>query len=229
MAVAKIMDQLTDAMGLDEHMRELAHICAVFHDVGRFEQIRRYNTFLDYYSVDHADLGCQVLEEEKFLEGYTKAEQKMILTAIRNHNKFAIEEGLDEDTLLLCKLIRDADKCDIFRVFACEDMVDTMGESDEQVAGETLSAPVFASIKRHTCVKRENRVTGLDIWVSFLAFVFDLYFQESVQIVTEQGYYRKPFDRVTFTEPAAREQVKEILGEVENYMKNYDEISRQLG
>lgn len=219
LAVADLMDQLTRALNLTEYERNLAHICAVFHDIGRFEQVRRYNTFLDHLSVDHAQLGCQVLEQEGILKELSEKDQKMILTAVRNHNRFQIEEGLDEETLLLCKLIRDADKCDIFRVFACEEMVDTMGETDEQVARETVTDVVFESILEHRCVLKEERQTGLDKWVSFLAFFFDLYFTESVRLLMKEKYYRRPFDRVVFTDPETDRRIKIILREIEDYIE----------
>lgn len=219
LAVAEVMKQITDALELSEHMAYLAQICAMFHDIGRFEQLRRYDTFLDHKSVNHAELGCQVLVQEKMLEELTVREQEMVLTAIRNHNRLQIEEGLDRETLLLCKLIRDADKCDIFRVFAVEDMKDTMGETEAEVAQEEVSDIMLASIREHRCVKKEDRKTGLDIWISFLAFFFDLYFPVSIEIAKRQGCYRQPFDRNRFTKPETAARVEEILAEVERFIE----------
>lgn len=219
LAVADLMDQLTEALKLSEHERNLAQICAVFHDIGRFEQVKRYDTFLDHLSVDHAQLSCEVLEQEGILKELPDKDRRMILTAIRNHNRFQIEEGLDEETLLFCKLIRDADKCDIFRVFACEEMVDTMGETEEQVAQEKVTDVVFESVFEHRCVLREERETGLDKWVSYLAFVFDLYFTESLDLLVKERYYRMPFDRVVFTDCETDRRVKLILEEIENYIR----------
>ncbi|MDO5425707.1 MAG: HD domain-containing protein [Eubacteriales bacterium] len=218
LAVAEVMDRLTEALGLSERMRELAHGCAVFHDIGRFEQVKRYDTFLDHLSVDHAALGCAVLEEEGILKELGERERRMVLTAVGNHNRFRIEEGLDEETLLLCRLIRDADKCDIFRVFACEDMVDTMGETVEQVEKETVSDVVLEGILRHQSIRKEVRRTGLDKWVSFLGFVFDLNFVESMRILRVERYYRRPFERADFREPETRRRVARILEEIEQYM-----------
>lgn len=223
LAVAEVMDRLTKSLKLSEKQQELAHICAAFHDIGRFEQVKRYDTFLDQFSVDHAGLGCEILEEEGFLNDMAPKEREMVLTAIRNHNRFRIEEGLDEETLLLCKLIRDADKCDIFRVFACEDMVDTMGETEEQVANEQITEEIYQSIFAHQCVRKEARKTGLDKWISFLGFFFDLYFDESVRLLAKNRYYRQPFDRVKFTHPETDRQVREILEEIEKYISSRTE------
>lgn len=216
-AVAEVMDRITMARKLTERQRYLAHLCAMFHDIGRFEQVKRYHTFMDHLSIDHARLGCEVLEEEGILKELAEKEQKRILTAIANHNRFQIEEGLDEETLLLCKLIRDADKCDIFRMYACENMLDAIGETEQQVACETISESVYQSVMEHRCVKKEERKTGLDIWISFLAFFFDLYFKESMEVVMADGYYRQPFDRVTFTDPETERRVRMILKEAEDF------------
>lgn len=226
MAVADVMQQLTERCAFPKRICDLAGVCAVFHDIGRFEQVKQYDTFLDHLSRDHADLGCEVLVKEHFLEFLTEREQQQVLTAIRNHNKFRIEDGLDEETLLLCKLIRDADKCDIFRVFACEEMVDTMGETYEQVAQERVTPEVYDTIFRHETVLKTIRKTGLDIWVGFLAFFFDLYFDESIAILQKQKYYMQPFERITFALPETRAQIREIRDEVEAYiasrLKNSD-------
>ena len=219
LAVAEVMNRLTKSLSLTEKQCELAYICAVFHDIGRFEQVRRFDTFLDHLSVDHAQLGCEVLEKNGFLKALPIAEQKIVLTAIRNHNRFRIEEGLDEETLLFCKLIRDADKCDIFRVFACEEMVDTMGETQEQVSQEKVTDEVYNSIFAHQCIKKEERRTGLDKWVSFLGFIFDMYFDESICMLAENQYYRKPFDRTEFSDEETQRRVKEIMEEIERYIR----------
>lgn len=218
LAVADVMDRLTAALDLTGHQRYLAHICAVFHDIGRFEQIKRYNTFLDHLSVDHAALGCEVLLQGQFLQELPQNEQDMVLAAIRNHNRFQIEEGVEGETLLFCKLIRDADKCDIFRVFACEDKADAMGATEDQVAGETVTDAVYQSILDHQCVKKEVRRTGLDKWVSILAFFFDLYFKESIEILAENRYYRKPFEGIVFSGAETQRRVDRIFEEIEGYI-----------
>ena len=225
LAVAEVMDRLTKSLSLTEKQCELAYICAIFHDIGRFEQVRRYDTFLDHLSVDHAQLGCEVLEENGFLKELSTKEQEIILTAIRNHNRFRIEEGLDEETLLFCKLIRDADKCDIFRVFACEEMVDTMGETIEQVAQEKVTESVYNSIFAHHCIKKEERQTGLDKWVSFLGFLFDMYFDESICLLAENRYYRKPFDQTKFADAQTQLRVNEIMEEIEHYIQKRTSVN----
>ncbi len=153
-------------------MTESWRICVRYITISEdLSSWKRYHTFLDYKSIDHAQLGCEILRQGDFLGELSDREREQVLTAIGNHNRLAIEDGLDEKTLLFAKLIRDADKCDIFRVFTQEDPVDTTGFSAEQVGQEAVSDVVYESILGHYCIKKkQERKTGLDVWVSFLGF-----------------------------------------------------------
>lgn len=217
--VAEVMDRLTKMLGLSEHDAYLAHITAVFHDIGRFEQVTKYNTFNDQISEDHAAIACRVLTEKNFLSELPKNEQHMILKAIENHNKYIIEDGLDSKTLLLANLIRDADKIDILRVFATEDPVDTMGESADQVSKETISPEVYKRIMAHEQIPKSIRKTGLDFWIGFLGFIYNLYYKESLHIIAKDKYYLRPFESVTFQNERTKEQIPLILSEIGKYMK----------
>lgn len=218
LAVVDVMKELCQELSLTTEQSEIAYLCALYHDIGRFEQLKRYDTFLDQFSTDHADLGCEILIKEGFLSSLPPKLQDQIITAIRNHNKFTIEKNLDSETLLFSKLTRDADKCDIYRVFATEDMVSVCGFTEETISKQTISPEVYTSIFEHHCVLKEYRQTGLDSWIAFLAFSYDLYFPESMQILMKQQYYRLPFDRTNFVNPETQKQVSEILKEVETYI-----------
>lgn len=231
-AVVSVMEQLCTMRNLPEHTKNMAMLCALFHDIGRFEQLKQYGTFLDYKSIDHAELSCRVLQENNILSALCEADRENILTAISNHNKLHISEAVlsdrytldGEERLTLCRLIRDADKCDIFRVFATDDMVDVVGASEEQIAKETISPLALSAIRNHCCVNKNLRQTYLDHWVNFLGFVFDINYPESIRIIKSQGYYRMPFDRTVFTDPETTSNVKEVLSEIETYMQEFSGI-----
>ena len=57
-----------------EYVRNYDPSDEMLHDIGRFEQIRRFGTFNDAQSVDHAEFGADLLFKEglirKFAEGY---------------------------------------------------------------------------------------------------------------------------------------------------------------
>jgi len=107
---------LADELHLAENQRALALAIGLLHDVGRFPQFKKYRTYNDPRSVNHCLLGIEVLQKEKVLTNLSENERRLIETAIRYHGDKEMPEDLDGDTLLFSKMIRDADKLDIYNV-----------------------------------------------------------------------------------------------------------------
>lgn len=63
MRVAGLCERIAREEGLPPDDIELAWLLGLLHDIGRFEQVRRYDTFNDAQSVNHATFGAQVLFE----------------------------------------------------------------------------------------------------------------------------------------------------------------------
>lgn len=114
--VAKHSVSIAKSLKLNEEEIIMAEIIGLFHDVGRFEQFRTYKTFKDYLSVNHAALGVKILEEYEVLKGLDENKQNIIIKAINLHNTKELPNDLNKEEALFCKLIRDADKLDIFRI-----------------------------------------------------------------------------------------------------------------
>lgn len=72
--VAGLSQRIAESLGLSEPDVDIAWLLGMLHDIGRFEQIRRFGTFNDVQSVDHAEFGADLLFKEglirKFAEGY---------------------------------------------------------------------------------------------------------------------------------------------------------------
>jgi len=105
---------LAERLGLEAYQRQVAEVIALFHDVGRFKQFIKYRTYNDPRSVNHCLLGLEVLRQAKVLDGLDEAEKQWIEKAIEYHGLIELPKGLDGQSLLFSKLIRDADKLDIF-------------------------------------------------------------------------------------------------------------------
>ena len=96
---------------------ETAAVCeaaALLHDTGRYEQLRRYDTFRDSESVDHAVFSHDIVREKDWLRACPHADA--ILKAVLYHNRRDLPTGLDPLTFVAAHCTRDADKLDIFRV-----------------------------------------------------------------------------------------------------------------
>ena len=103
-------------VGLGSRALFLAEILAWFHDIGRFEQYARYGTFFDLKSEDHAALGVHILKEHHVLRALDEQTQDLILRCISYHNRASLPAEESETCLFFSRLLRDADKLDIWRV-----------------------------------------------------------------------------------------------------------------
>ena len=113
--VVKNAEAIADGEGFSAEEREVALAAALLHDTGRYEQLRRYNTFKDSDSIDHAVFSHDIVVEK----GWCRT--PAVLNAVLYHNRRDLPDGMDHLTEIAAHTVRDADKLDIFRVL--EDQV----------------------------------------------------------------------------------------------------------
>lgn len=215
--------EIARRMELSEADRELAVIIALLHDIGRFEQIRLFDSFQPD-TMDHAAFGAKLLfEGKKPLIRRFLAEDcfdDIIHTAIAKHSDFKLEGIEDERTLLHARLIRDADKLDNCRVKIVES-VETMIGMDEEEAGKgSISPKVWESCLKKESVLSADRKTGVDYWVSYIAQYYDLNFPKTWEIMKEKNYIRRIVERLHYENPDTAQKMAELTDEMEAYMEN---------
>ena len=162
---------------------------ALLHDLSRFEQFQRFQTFNDAESFDHGDRSAELAASGDWQEGFAPEARDAILTAIRIHNKLAVPPGLAERTDLLARAIRDADKLDIIPILLGyledpenESIVFGLSEKPE------LSALVLESIRRGECPRHRDMRTVCDFVASKFLWVNDLNFNWSREEFLRRGY-----------------------------------------
>ncbi len=199
MRVADFCVRIAKSLNVTDRDVELAWTLGLLHDFGRFEQIKRYGTFIDAHSVDHAELGADILfkggEIDRFVKaGLPEEEFELIEAAIRLHNKLEIPNELDDRSKFFSQILRDADKIDIFRV------LDEM--SFEQRAGKSLgrfiekeeaSPEIMEYVFLHRCIPRKLVQSKFEGNISHICLAFELVYEESRRIAIEQGYLKKLF------------------------------------
>ena len=116
--VSALCARIAQSLALPPEDVDLAWLSGILHDVGLFEQLRRYNTFIDAQSVSHAALSVAVLFDEGRIRDYLDdaGADALLRTAVEWHSAFRLPEALDDRTRLFCQILRDADKIDILRV-----------------------------------------------------------------------------------------------------------------
>ena len=212
---------LAERMRLGEEDTQLARVIALLHDIGRFEQLRRFYSFLPE-TMDHAAYGVELLFGEGMIRQFLPEDtwDDIIRTAIAKHSDYRLE-GVEEPRVLLhARLIRDADKLDNCRV-KLEDPLETFaGGSAEEIGAQKISPKVRADILAGKSILSSDRVTLMDFWVSYLAYFYDLNFRESLDIVEEQDYVRRIAGRITCSDPETRSTMEEIVGALTVYVRS---------
>lgn len=177
---------------LSPEKQDLAEIIALFHDLGRFEQYRRYKTFKDSDSINHAALSADILQEKNIIAVLAKEDQELILKSVRLHNVFIIPQNLSPEETLFLKLIRDADKLDIWRVFM--DFFSLPETERASAAGlgfpdlPGYSPEVLATLSNRHMVSLSMLRTLNDFKLLQLSWVFDLNFTSSFKMLQERDY-----------------------------------------
>lgn len=116
---------IANYLKLNEEDRLLAELIGLLHDIGRFEQVKRFDTFSDKKSgINHGEFGAEILFKDGLIRRFVEEDKydEIIRRAIINHNKTYIDTDLNERELLFTKIIRDADKADILYIIATEDI-----------------------------------------------------------------------------------------------------------
>ena len=212
--VAEYARILAKELGVNEDFSELI---GLLHDIGRFEQIRRYDTFDDRKSIDHADLGAEILAENNYVANYCDEEYKMqvIIDAVRNHNKYKIDDKIAGEELVYCRIVRDADKIDILNYMDYED-VNQLYMSDTLLTSK-ISDEVMDEMVSGIVVNRYKSKTKIDSFVSEIGFIYDINYSKSIEIIKKNNSINKMFDIV-------KDSVeKERLDIIKDYIINYME------
>ena len=191
--VCEVMAQLSAGECLSENDSYIASTVALLHDVGRFTQYRRWRTFRDSDSDNHARLAIDVMRDEQVLKGINPAEQLLIEEAVRFHNVLEPPATVKSPTRRFINLIRDADKLDIWRIF-----VELLAQPPEKRASAaTLGLPDLPGTVSGSCIVALNSgtVVRLDTTTCFndfkllqISWVYDLTSATSRRILLERGY-----------------------------------------
>ena len=245
--VAGLCQRIAESLGLSEPDVDIAWLLGMLHDIGRFEQIRRFGTFNDVQSVDHAEFGADLLFKEglirKFAEGYyeecelarsgnEEAEQiiknnehhnkdtGLLEMAIRQHNKYRVKEDLTERQRMFCDILRDADKVDIFKVNADIPMEIIYDVTTEELKNGVITKEVLESFYKKETVLKSVRRSAVDHIVGHISLLFELVYKESYRQAKEQGYVYKLLD--------FKSDVPEVNAEFGDMRKYVDEFLMEI-
>ena len=202
--VRKNILQIAKELSLTQEQMRLAETVALFHDIGRFPQYAQFKTFRDAVSLSHGRLGMKTLKKEGLLDRLPKYERELILKVVNFHGAFSIPTTFDEDTVFFLKMVRDADKVDIFRVF-----LEYYDSPPEEKASATAfgvpDTPEYSKIMLANLCNREvasysNIRTENDFKMMKLSWVYAIYFDEAIRLLQDRGLVEKLINKLPQTD-----------------------------
>jgi putative nucleotidyltransferase with HDIG domain len=191
----RVLDEITglaDALALTGKRRLWARLAGLFHDIGRFEQYTRFRTFYDKQSVDHARLAVDILRRDDILAPLEPTGQRIVLDAIQYHNRAFVPEIADASSALISRMLRDADKLDIFRV-----MIEHWGGPREGrnpaiefnlPESDDISPRIVEDLRAGRLIEYGHIRNRNDFRLVQLGWVYDLNFAHSFQCVRDRAY-----------------------------------------
>ncbi|WP_346354760.1 HD domain-containing protein [Azotosporobacter soli] len=213
--------ELSNALRLNEEDTSLAALIALLHDIGRFWQVDQSGSFTDTQQLDHAAYGCQLLFDEGHIREYLAdcRFDALLRFAIANHSAFSIAPCPDPQMLLHARLIRDADKLDNFRVKDITSIETLLQVSPQELNRASLSPQIYEQFLHCRQIRREDRKTPLDIYVSYIAFLFDLNFSASYHWLKKHDYVSRLFQRLSPHNPATERQLYELNKSAQRHIR----------
>lgn len=211
--VMNLMMKYAKELGFDSYEVELASVIGLLHDIGRFEQLKEYDSFNDKETIDHATLGVKLLFEDNLIKKFwsNKDDYELIKFAIKNHNKLNIEKSDNEKFLKYAKLIRDTDKIDILYVYGVSDELKVRSENI------SISKPILNCIKDNKTVSYDlinNKNDELS--VSF-SYIFDI----NYDICLKEFLYNL---NILYNKLEYKEKFKEIYMLINEYVKDKERV-----
>lgn len=219
--VVDAASSIAEGLNLSEEDKNLALHIALLHDIGRFEQLKQYNSFDDSI-VPHAQLSLDILFKDHMIEQFIPERDydSIVYTAIENHGLYRLNPGITSRSLLHAQIIRDADKLDNFRVKEQDSIVTMLDVTAEELGSESISPHVYQSFLSGIPILNSERVTHMDMWISYLGYIFDLNFPVSRRYVIDHRIIDKLIDRVPVTNPDTAKKLEHIRSFAAQYLES---------
>jgi len=191
------------SLNLNPQDLNLAESIALLHDIGRFKQFSLYRTFNDRESANHAHLGLQEIEANEVLSGLDGAERHIILKAVEYHNLRDLP-AMPPRQMLFARMIRDADKLDILKVYT--EHYDQENNELAPVLGAGLPetqaySPIFIEnlLENQKCLYSDIKNSN-DRKLLQLSCIYDINFPYTMAAIKKKGYIEKTINFLPGTE-----------------------------
>ena len=211
--------KIAESLNLNKDEIELSKLIGLLHDIGHFETIKIKDILKEKTKIDHGDLGAEILQNNSYIRKFIQEDKydSIILKAIKNHNKFKIEDGLSKQEMLFSKIIRDADKLDIY--YEGKEMFWTKKEQIEEINNDVITNDIIDFFGKHILWDRNINKTKLDGVIHVLAFMFGINFKYDFEVIKKEDYINKILNKFNFKNEVTKKQIEQIRNIANEYIE----------
>ena len=195
--VAANTKTLTSKLLQSEEDQALAEVIALFHDLGRAAMISEGTESPTNIHRNHAGYSLTIMAGMSCWTSLTDEAKLTIQKAIDGHNKNKLPKLDSEQQMLYARILRDADKLDIFdssyRFFKERAGIQPIVTFDLINSAE-VSDKILKSIQGGKPALLEDMKTMNDYKLLLMSMVFDLNFKYTFRIMAEKQYIQKIYE-----------------------------------
>lgn len=181
----------------NEDDKRIAEVVAMFHDLGRAYLIAKGTASPTNIQRDHAVLSAQLIQKMDFFAKLPADIQLILQKSVEHHNKLKLPKLDNEQQTLFARLLRDADKLDIFdssyRYFKEKAGVQPIMTFD-LINNPEVSEKIIKSIMAGKTAAVEDMKTMNDYKLLLISMAFDLNFKYTFRLISEKQYVQKIYE-----------------------------------
>lgn len=218
MNVMATSKKIAEALGLSKEEIDLATLIGLLHDIGRFQQAKKEKNFIDSENMNHAIIGAKLLFEQNKIYEFlpdTRKYDDIIKISIENHNKLKLDRQTEK--VKFAKIIRDADKIDIIRLMA-NGNAKSMSEANNLEEVTKFTDNVLNLFYQNKCLDKKDLKTIMDKFLSTIAFVYDINFEITFEILQKSNYINQLIDAGIQVGPNQKEEFEKIREHINKYI-----------
>lgn len=218
--VASLCEEIAKSINLSKEDCNIAWLTGLLHDIGRFEQLRRFGTFNDALSIDHAALSSEILFDNGMIRDFVDdiSNDLLLHIAVKSHSLFKIPDDLTKRETMFCNILRDADKVDIFRVNVEFPLEEIYNVTTEDLKNAAVTPEVMQSFYEEHATLRSLKKTSIDNLIGHISLIYELIYPYSVYATLSQGYIQKMLSFKS-DNPVTQKQLEEINELTDSYIK----------
>ena len=217
--VIDICEKIAKSLELNKEEEMVAKLCGLLHDIGRFEQWKKYQTYSDSKSIDHGNLGYRILKENNYIRKYLKNTEydSSVLKAVKYHNKFKVPKNMTKKEKMFSDITRDADKIDILYLY--QTGVFSVDDDNSKISDD-----VFHNLINKKLINKKDIKTKADRTAIRLGFIFDINIKYSVQYIKDNHLLEDTINKQI--KKTNNKELKNQLQEIKKIIN--DEIEERL-